>query len=73
MASSIFFIFIRILVFCKYVSRISRLRSRTGKLSEENKRGEMQFRSAVKGAGQFDWPKNYEHFGGLVKHRYIFD
>ena len=26
----------------------------------------------IKGPGQFDGPKNYEYFGGLVK-KYIFD
>ena len=25
------------------------------------------------GAGQFDGPKNYEYFGGLVKQKYMFD
>ena len=29
--------------------------------------------NSIKGAGQFDGPKNYEYFGGLVKQKYIFD
>ena len=28
---------------------------------------------ALKGAGQFDGPKNYEYFVELVKQKYIFD
>ena len=27
----------------------------------------------VKETGQFDGPKNYEYFGGLVKKEYVFD